>query len=86
LSSAWTAALDRCVAVTREQFAVGRAVCDGVSGRLRFELRVTWLGGRRILERVSRARRELLTYRPALAAADVPPLLWAAICWRPSRA
>ena len=51
----------QCVAVTREQFAAGRAVCDGVRGRLRFELRFTWLGGRRILERVDRARRELLT-------------------------
>ena len=28
----------------------GRPVCDGVSGRLRYELRITWLGGRRILD------------------------------------
>jgi hypothetical protein len=29
-------------------------VCDGVAGRLRYELRLTWLGGARILERVER--------------------------------
>ena len=45
LSAAWTSALAQCVAVTREQFAAGRAVCDGVRGRLRYELRLTWLGG-----------------------------------------
>jgi squalene synthase HpnC len=81
LSAAWTGALAQCVAVTREQFAAGRAVCDGVRGRLRFELRLTWLGGQRILERVERARRELLTYRPTLHGGDVPLLLWRAMRW-----
>jgi len=81
LSSAWTSALAQCVAVTREQFAAGRAVCDGVRGRLRYELRFTWLGGHRILERVDRARRELLTYRPALGGGDVPVILWRALRW-----
>jgi hydroxysqualene synthase len=81
LPSAWSAALAQCVAVTREQFAAGRAVCDGVRGRLRYELRLTWLGGHRILERVDRARRELLTYRPSLAGGDVPVILWRALRW-----
>src|SRR6185436_15401675 len=52
-SPAWALALDACVAVTREQFELGRPVCDGVRGRLRFELRCTWLGGTRILDRVA---------------------------------
>ena len=81
LSAAWAAALAQCVAVTREQFAGGRAVCDAVRGRLRYELRFTWLGGQRILERVDRARRELLTYRPTLRGGDVPLLLWRAMRW-----
>ena len=81
LSSAWTAALAQCIAVTREQFAAGRAVCDGVRGRLRYELRLTWLGGQRILERVDRARRELLTYRPALGGVDLPVILWRFLRW-----
>ena len=81
LSAAWTSVLAQCVAVTREQFAAGRAVCDGVRGRLRYELRLTWLGGQRILERVDRARRELLTYRPTLGGGDVPVILWRALRW-----
>ena len=36
----------------------GRAVCDGVRGRLRFELRLTWLGGTRDSRSRRRARRE----------------------------
>ncbi|HJZ75457.1 MAG TPA: squalene/phytoene synthase family protein, partial [Vicinamibacterales bacterium] len=81
LPAAWTAALANCVAITREQFSAGRVVCDGVRGRLRYELRLTWLGGQRILDRVDRARRELLTYRPTLRGSDVPMLLWRAMRW-----
>ena len=62
-------ALERRVAMTREMFDEGRHVCDGVSGRLRMELRFTWLGGVRILERVERGRADLLDHRPALGAA-----------------
>jgi phytoene synthase len=81
LNRAWEEALARCVAVTGEQFALGRAVCDGVRGRLRFELRLTWLGGRRILERVDEARADLFDYRPTLGAKDIPALLGRAAAW-----
>jgi squalene synthase HpnC len=81
LPATWAAALAQCISVTKEQFAAGRAVCDGVRGRLRYELRLTWLGGYRILERVDRARRELLTYRPTLSGGDVPVLVWRAARW-----
>src|SRR5438477_4412471 len=52
ITDAWARALECSAAFTRERFAAGRAVCDGVRGRLRAELRFTWLGGMRILERV----------------------------------
>lgn len=81
LSDAWIRALGDCVRVTRERFADGRAVCDRVRGRLRFELRCTWLGGRRILDRTDRARRRLLSHRPTLGLADVPAVLWGAAVW-----
>src|SRR3989441_6287645 len=45
MTDTWARAIERAVAFTRERFAEGRAVCDGVRGRLRFELRFTWLGG-----------------------------------------
>jgi phytoene/squalene synthetase len=81
LTDAWVAALSACVDVTRELYAGGRAVCDGVHGRLRLELRFTWLGGRRILDRVAEHRHDVLTHRPSLGAADVPRLLWQAARW-----
>jgi len=77
----WARAIERCVAFTRERFAGGRAVCDGVGGRLKAELRFTWLGGYRILERVEHDRFALLDRRPALGAADVPVILLRAATW-----
>jgi len=82
ISPAWAKALDACCAVTRERLVQGRMVCDGVRGRLRFELRLTWLGGHRIVTLVEQNRSRLLSYRPTLGAADVAPLLWNAARWR----
>jgi squalene synthase HpnC len=83
LTEAWAAALDLCVAETRRHFAAGRAVCDGVGGRLRYELRLTWLGGTRMLAKVERTRASLLTHRPTLGAGDVAAILWRCAAWRP---
>jgi phytoene synthase len=85
-SDAWASAIQRCVGVTRNWFQEGRLVCDGVRGRLRFELRLTWLGGQRILDEVERTRRTLLAHRPALASRDVPRLVWRAVTWGGSAA
>jgi phytoene/squalene synthetase len=81
LPPSWTHALAACVAVTRAQFELGRAVCDGVSGRLRIELRLTWLGGRRVLDRVEGGLPDLIRQRPTLGPADVPRLMWDALRW-----
>jgi squalene synthase HpnC len=81
MSAAWVRAIDDCMMVTREQFALGRSVCDGVKGRLRYELRLTWLGGRRMLAKVDRARERLLTDRPTLGAGDVPAILRQFVRW-----
>ena len=85
VSDAWARAIERCVEVTRALFREGRAVCDGVGGRLRAELRFTWLGGMRVLERVERNRSSLFEHRPTLGAADLPVLLWRAAWWKPAR-
>jgi hydroxysqualene synthase len=81
MTDAWARTVERCVAFTRQRFADGRAVCDGVHGRLRAELRLTWLGGARILERVERGRFALLQRRPALGAWDLPILAVRAAVW-----
>jgi hydroxysqualene synthase len=77
----WIAAIDDCIARTRQLFDRGRLVCDTVAGRLRFELRLTWLGGVRILDRVEAGRADLLRHRPTLGRTDVPTLLWRALRW-----
>jgi phytoene synthase len=41
-----------------------------VSGRLRWELRATWLGGTRILDRLARQRFDVFKSRPTLGWAD----------------
>lgn len=81
LTPAWTRALERCVELTRERFREGRGVCGGVGGRLGLELRLTWVGGQQILDRVEATRAHLLERRPALGAWDVPRLLWRAVRW-----
>ena len=81
ISLEWSRAIARSIDVTRERFVEGRRVCDGVGGRLGLELRFTWLGGSRILERVGRTRDRLLTERPTLGAPDMPLLLWRALRW-----
>ena len=81
LTPAWLDALDQCIARTRVCFDRGRLVCDGVRGRLGVELRLTWLGGSRILDRVEQQRAGLLRARPTLGARDLPRLLWNVVRW-----
>jgi len=78
----WRDTIGQLIARTREQFVLGRAVCDGVRGRLRWELRFTWLGGMRILEHIERAGCDVLMHRPTLNAGDAPVLAWRALQWR----
>jgi len=82
LTESWMAALAACMARTRACFGDGREVCERVGGRLGFELRLTWLGGSRMLDLVERTGTALLHRRPALGARDVPAMLWRAARWR----
>jgi hydroxysqualene synthase len=81
----WRAALGEAIARTRQLFAVGAAVADGVRGRLRWELRATWLGGSRILDKLEAVEYDVFARRPTLSAADVPAIAWRAITWTPTR-
>ena len=77
----WRAALAAAAARTRALFAAGRGVCDAVAGRLRWELRVTWLGGVRILDRLEASGFDVFHARPTLGVRDVPALVWGALRW-----
>jgi len=68
---------------TRTLFMEGRSVADGVSGRLALELRATWLGGMRILERLEAVNFDP-SRRPALGAADFARIGCRMLAWRAS--
>jgi len=82
LTDGWRSALERATARTRGLYGQGRRVCDGVSGRLQLELRLTWLGGMRILRRIESTQFDVFARKPTLGAADVPFLVWGALTWR----
>jgi phytoene synthase len=79
---AWQAALHACADRTRARFDEGRAVADLVSGRLGMELRATWLGGTRILERLERDHFNVFVRRPSLGAADAVVIGCKTLLWR----
>jgi phytoene synthase len=74
------------VARTRELFARGRPLCDRVGRDLRFELRLTWLGGRAILDLVEAAGYDVFRHRPRHGFTGKLRLAWRAWRWRPVRA
>jgi len=85
LSREWRQALEAATSRTRQFFLAGRPVCDGVSGRLRYELRVTWLGGTTILDRLAASGFDPYHHRPSIGPRDAWPLLRRAISWRGPR-
>ncbi|MEP7271755.1 MAG: squalene synthase HpnC [Acidobacteriota bacterium] len=63
------------IRLTRELFAKGRPLCEMVTGRLRYELRLTWLCGMRILERLEAQGFDTLSRRPVIDKTDQVGLL-----------
>ena len=82
LNAEWRAALRAAVLRTRALFAEGRPVADAVRGRLRLELRATWLGGMRILDKIEALDYDTLNTRPRLRAADAAAIAWGVVRWR----
>jgi squalene synthase HpnC len=81
VSAGWRRALDEAIRRTRALFTAGRPLCDAVSGRLRYELRGTWLGGTRILDRLERAGGDVVRHRPSLGAGDAAWFAWHMTTW-----
>ena len=77
----WALALASAARRTRGLFDAGRPLCDAVDGRLKYELRATWLGGMRVLARLERARFDVVRERPSLGASDGPWLVWRMMTW-----
>lgn len=81
LTPAWQEALALVSARTRDLFLEGRDVCDGVGGRLSMELRLTWLGGLRVLERLEHNGFDVFARRPTLGWRDGAVMLWRTMTW-----
>ena len=77
----WRRAMAVVVSRTRELFVTGRPLCDAVSGRLKWELRATWLGGWRVLDKVQ-ASSDPLHERPKLTRGDAFILVGKTAAWR----
>lgn len=67
------------VARTRGMFARGRPLPEMVNGRLRYELRLTWCGGMRLLERIEQTGYNTIADRPQITRSDKFRLLWRAL-------
>jgi squalene synthase HpnC len=78
----WQAVFGDVVARTRLLFDEGRDVSEAVRGRLRYELRATWLGGTTILDRTAELRERSFAARPTLTASDAVRLAPRAVWWR----
>jgi squalene synthase HpnC len=81
LSSDWRDAIASAVTRTRALFRDGLPLCDRLRGRLRYEIRMTWLGGTRILDRIEAVNYDVLRHRPTIGATDLPWLAATALGW-----
>ena len=70
------------VARTRPFFERSRAMGDRVGQELRFELRLTWLGGSSVLDRIERVGGDVFRRRPHHSLLDKARLAWRAWRWR----
>lgn len=86
ITPAWQKALSAAGLRTRDLFEAGRPLCDSLRGRLRYELRATWLGGTRVLDRLARVNFDVASQRPALGALDAPWFAWRMLVWGTYRA
>jgi len=82
LTPAWKSALGYASGYTRRLFDQGRPVADAVPGRLRLELRATWLGGVRILDRLEAVDYDVFARRPTLGWRDAAAIGMKLVVWK----
>lgn len=84
VTSGFRSLLDCQIARTERLFHRGRALPDTVGGRLRYELRLTWLGGMEVLDKIRRNQYDIFHNRPALTKRDTLSLLLRTlVSWKP---
>ncbi len=75
----WRQLLAFQVVRTREMFERGRSLAEKVAPSLRVQLRVTWLGGMRILDKIESAKYDVFRSRPLLGRWDFLKLVLRAL-------
>jgi squalene synthase HpnC len=76
----WQRLMEFEVERTADLFEKGRALPEKVGSDLRRQLRLTWLGGMTILEKIQAVRYDIFRRRPSLRAVDFVKLYWKS--WR----
>jgi len=69
------------IARTRRLFEAGRPLCDRLGRDLRYEIRLTWLGGSGILDRIEAVGADVFHRRPTHGLFDKLALAWRAWRW-----
>jgi hydroxysqualene synthase len=82
VSEPFRALMRDLVARARALFEQGRPLCDRVGRDLRFEMRLTWLGGASILERIEAVGYDVFGQRPQHGKLDKAALAWRAWRWK----
>jgi squalene synthase HpnC len=70
------------VARARALFVAGRPLCDRIGRDLRFEMRLTWLGGSGILDRIEAVEYDVFHRRPRWGLLGKAALAWRAWRWK----
>jgi squalene synthase HpnC len=80
--ASWQYAMREAATRTRAQFVEGRPLLEKVNGRLRHELRATWLGGMRVLDKLDARDYNVFDRRPSLGWRDGLLVGWRVLRWR----
>jgi len=83
VTESFQALMAELVSRTRVLFRDGRPLCDRVGPDLRFEMRLTWLGGSGILDRIEAAGYDVFRRRPRYGLLGKLALAWRAWRWAP---
>ena len=64
---------------TRKSFMAGKPLGSRLTGSLGVEIRLTWLTGYTILDKLVQAKYDMFTQRPVLTKKDIFRLFWVAL-------
>ena len=82
VTDGFRALMAELIARTRELFARARPLCDRVGPELRFEMRLCWLGGSGIFDRIEAAGDDVFHHRPHYGLLGKLGLFWRARRWK----